>query len=99
CYYSSAGLMPEKQASHYASLAFGVTTNYDPYASELASLEVSENNRAGVMVGPRSVSVGRVAFGRERKGDATYLPLDDMEDVRTYMARKAALGVSIIKSY
>ncbi|HEY8353186.1 MAG TPA: hypothetical protein VIK87_11630, partial [Sphingomonadales bacterium] len=45
CYYTSSGLMAEKQPAHYASLAFGVTTNYDPYGSELPSYAVSEMNR------------------------------------------------------
>ena len=29
CYYTSSGLMPQKQPSRYADLAYGVTTNYD----------------------------------------------------------------------
>ncbi|CAN0534459.1 unnamed protein product, partial [Scytosiphon promiscuus] len=35
CYYASAGLLPQQQASRYAALSFGITTNYDPYTSEL----------------------------------------------------------------
>lgn len=99
CYYSSAGLLAQKQPSHYASLAFGVTTNYDPYTSELPATSVSEMNLAGVMVGPRSIVVGSVVYGRRGKSDAVYTPLDRYEDAQKVMARKRALGSTIIKSY
>jgi formylglycine-generating enzyme required for sulfatase activity/Tol biopolymer transport system component len=99
CYYSSAGLLAQKQPSHYASLAFGTTTNYDPYTSELPSYSVSEMNRAGVMVGPRSIVVGSVMYGRKGKSDSVYTPIDRYEDAQKVMERKRALGGTIIKSY
>lgn len=99
CYYSSAGLMPEKRASHYASLAFGTTTNYDPYSSELATYSQSEMNRAGVSVGLRSITVGSVIYGREGKTDYVYVPINSVDDARKVMVRKRALGGTIIKSY
>ncbi|WP_417451314.1 amidohydrolase family protein [Kordiimonas sp.] len=99
CYYSSVGLMPEKQPSHYASLAFGVTTNYDPYATELPSYAMSEMRDAGMMSGPRTISVGSVVYGRPGKGDPVYEPIRDLEDAERLMARKRMLGGRIIKSY
>ncbi|MFO1400009.1 MAG: hypothetical protein U1F30_02155 [Steroidobacteraceae bacterium] len=99
CYYSSAGLMPQKEPSMYASLAFGITTNYDPYTSELARYSASEMNVAGVRVGPRSINSGYVAYGRSGKSDAVYLPLGAPEDARQFMLRKQALGGIIVKSY
>ncbi|WP_417457588.1 amidohydrolase family protein [Kordiimonas sp.] len=99
CYYSSVGLMPEKQPSHYASLAFGATTNYDPYATELPSYAMSEMQAAGKMVGPRTISVGGVVYGRSGKGDPVYEPIFSLEDADALMTRKRALGGTIIKSY
>jgi hypothetical protein len=99
CYYSSAGLVPQKEPSMYASLAFGITTNYDPYSSELARYSATEMNQAGVRVGPRSINVGSVAYGRAGKSDGVYLPVESLDDARRYMARKSALGGRVIKSY
>jgi Tol biopolymer transport system component len=99
CYYSSAGLIPQKEPSMYASLAFGITTNYDPYSSELARYSATEMNQAGVRVGPRSINVGSVAYGRPGKSDGVYLPVESLDDARNFMARKVALGGRVIKSY
>ncbi len=99
CYYSSAGLMPQKEPSMYASLAFGITTNYDPYTAELARYSATEMNQAGVRVGPRSINSGYVAYGRSGKSDSVYLPVRGLEDARQFMARKRALGGFVIKSY
>jgi len=99
CYYSSAGLMPQKEPSMYASLAFGITTNYDPYTSELARYSITEMNEAGIRVGPRSINSGYVAYGRSGKSDAVYVPIASYDDARRFMERKTALGGTIVKSY
>src|SRR5690606_379251 len=69
------------------------------HASELPSYAVSEMNKAGIMTGPRAISVGSVIFGREGKVDVTYVPIMGLEDAEAVMARKQALGGTIIKSY
>lgn len=99
CYYAASGAMPQKDPSLYASLAFGVTTNFDPYASELPSYAASEMRNAGVRVGPRTVSVGHVLFGRPGKYDPVYEPIHSLADARRVMARKQALGGHMVKSY
>lgn len=99
CYYTSSGLMPQKQASRYADLAYGVTTNYDPYTSELPSYSQAEMTLAGEMVGPRAIESGFIAFGRSGKGDNAFLPIDSYEDAKVFMERKRALGGIIAKSY
>ncbi|MEP0314953.1 MAG: amidohydrolase family protein [Hyphomonas sp.] len=99
CYYASAGLPPQQQASRYAALSFGVTTNYDPYTSELPTYGAAEMTLAGEMVGPRSIAVGSVIFGRKRKYDPVYVPINSYEDAETVMNRKTALGGTVIKSY
>jgi hypothetical protein len=99
CYYSSAGLMPQKEPSMYASLAFGITTNFDPYTSELARYSATEMNQAGLRVGPRAINSGAVAYGRTGKSDAVYVPITSYADAQRLMARKAALGGKVVKSY
>jgi Tol biopolymer transport system component len=99
CYYTSAGVIPQKQSTRYADLAYGVTTNYDPYSSELPTYAMSEMTKAGLMVGPRAIDSGLVAFGRTGKTDSVYLPIQTLDDARTFMARKVALGGLTVKSY
>ena len=99
CYYSSAGLSAQKQPPRYAELAYGVTTNYDPYSSELPVYEMEEMTKAGLMVGPRAIDAGMVAYGRTGKSDAVYLPINDFKDAQTLMRRKNALGGLTVKSY
>ncbi len=97
CYYS--GLMPQKHASHYASSAFGVTTNYDPYTDELTAYAATEMQQAGRLVGPRFISTGRVLYGRAGKADSAFVPVENYQDALNIMDRKRALGGRILKSY
>lgn len=99
CYYDTAGVTPQKHPAHYASLAFGITTNFDPYASELASYAAAEMQKAGEVVAPRLLSSGSVIYGRPGKVDGTYVPIRGYEDAEGLMRRKRALGGTIIKSY
>ncbi|MCG8503502.1 MAG: amidohydrolase family protein [Sphingomonadales bacterium] len=97
CYLT--GATPKKQPTRYAALAFGVTTNFDPYSTELTSYESKEMTMAGLIVGPRWMSSGAVIYGRAGKADTTYTPIETVDDARAALARKHALGASIIKSY
>ena len=98
CCYGD-GLTPQKQPMRYAALAFGVTTNFDPYSTELPNYSVAEMSRAGISVSPRFIGSGRVIYGRTGKPDFTYTPINDYDDARRVMLRKSALGGTIIKSY
>ncbi len=99
CYYTSSGLMPQRQSARYADLAFGVTTNYDPYSLELPAYTQTEMTLTGDMVGPRSIESGLIAFGRIAKVDSGYVPIFSYQDAQDFMARKQALGGTIVKSY
>lgn len=98
CCYGT-GATPRKQPTRFAALAFGVTTNYDPYSTELTSYESREMTQAGLITGPRWMSSGAVLYGRAHKPDVTYEPVDTLDDARAVLARKAALGGPTIKSY
>ncbi len=90
-------LMPQKHPSHYAALAFGVTTNLDPSSTEVPSFAASEMNRAGVTVGPRLISAGAKIFGPDGLG--AFQPITSLDDARRIAARKRALGGIILKGY
>ncbi len=98
CCYRS-GVMPQKQAARYAALAFGVTTNFDPYSSELPNYETRETDLAGITVGPRWIGSGSPIYGRAHKADFNYVPLREYDDAHRALLRKQALGDIFIKSY
>ena len=93
------GSMPQKQPSHYAALAFGVTTNFDPYPNELTSYESGETQIAGITVGPRWITTGAAIWGRPQNASNMYEPIATFDDARRVMQRKRAIGGGIIKSY
>jgi Tol biopolymer transport system component len=97
CYMT--GVAPVKRPTHYAALSFGITTNYDPYSTELTSYEAAEMTLAGETVGPRWLSSGYVIYGRSGKPDRVYDPITSLEDARNIVRRKSAIGGSILKSY
>jgi Tol biopolymer transport system component len=98
CCYRT-GVMPQKQPARYAAMAFGVTTNLDPYSSELPNYETRETDLAGITVGPRWIGSGSPIYGRAKKTDFNYVPLREYEDAHKALLRKQALGDMFIKSY
>ncbi|MBL8266983.1 amidohydrolase family protein [Steroidobacter sp.] len=97
CYMT--GVTPVKRPTHYAALAYGVTTNFDPYSNELTSYEATEMTQAGELVGPRWLSTGYVIYGRSGKPDRVFDPITSLEDARNIVRRKVAIGGHILKSY
>jgi imidazolonepropionase-like amidohydrolase len=97
CY--GVGTTPQKQPGHYAALAFGVTTNFDPYPNELTSYEATETALAGITVGPRWIGTGSAIWGRSEQGSHSYVPIGNLDDARDAIARKKALGGFVVKSY
>ena len=98
CCYET-GVTPIKQPTRYAALAFGITSNLDPYSTEVQQYESNETNLAGITVGPRWFGSGHVVYGRAAKSDFTYVPIETIEDARRVMQRKRALGGLYVKSY
>ncbi len=91
-------LTPQKHASNYAALAFGVTTDFDPSAPpELPNIANAELALAGVAVAPRLITTGRVVYGMD--GFGMLNPIANYEDARKIIARRKALGTIVLKSY
>jgi len=90
---------PQKQASRYAALAFGVTTNFDPFSTELPTFESTETTMAGYTRGPRWIGTGTAIHGRPHNHFHFYTPIDSYDDALRVVRNKAALGAISIKSY
>jgi len=90
---------PQKQPSRYAALAFGVTTNFDPFSSELPTFESTETTQAGLTRGPRWIATGSAIHGRPHNFFHLYTPIDSFADALRVVRNKAALGAISVKSY
>ncbi|HVS66754.1 MAG TPA: amidohydrolase family protein, partial [Thermoanaerobaculia bacterium] len=80
----------------YSSLAFGVTTAHDPSNDTSTIFAASEQQRAGLIVGPRIFSTGTILYGAE---NAERAEIDSLEDARFHLARMKAVGAFSVKSY
>ena len=79
-----------------ANLAFGVTTLHDPSNDLELVFANAEMIRAGLKLGPRLYSTGRVLYGAETNFRAQ---MDSYEDAVSHMRRLKAVGAWSAKSY
>ena len=94
-----AGTMPQQHPTRMAALAYGITTNFDPYSEDLTSYESGEMTMTGQLIGPRWLKSGQVVHGIKGRTDGVYHPLASLDDARNVLKRREALGPSILKSY
>lgn len=94
-----SGVTPNQQPTRHAALAYGITTNFDPYSNDLTSYESAEMTRTGNLIGPRWLSSGQVVYGRAGRADSTFHPIYRREDAINLLKRRQQLGHSILKSY
>ena len=94
-----AGVMPVKQPTRYAALAYGVTTNFDPYSNELTSYESGEMTLAGETSGRAGSARARSSTAGRASRIACTTRIASLEDARNIVRRKQALGGDILKSY
>jgi len=90
------GLSPQKQASYYANLAYGVTTTHDPSSNTEMVFSQSEMVKAGNMIGPRIYSTGTILYGAD--GDFKAV-INNLEDAKSAIRRTKAFGAFSVKSY
>ncbi|MGH3661721.1 MAG: amidohydrolase family protein [Micromonosporaceae bacterium] len=93
------GVTPQKQAARHAALAFGVTTNFDPFSTELPNYESDELTRAGLMTGPRWIGTGTAIHGRDHNHFHMYTPIDSYADADRVVRAKKEYGSLSVKSY
>jgi imidazolonepropionase-like amidohydrolase/Tol biopolymer transport system component len=92
----TADIIPQQNASNYATLAFGVTTIHNPSAGTNQILAASEMARAGAVVAPRIYSTGTILYGATSGSTAE---VNSLEDARTHIRRMKAVGAISVKSY
>jgi Tol biopolymer transport system component/imidazolonepropionase-like amidohydrolase len=90
-------LTPEQNWSHYAKLAFGVTTVHDPSNDSSSIFSAAEMQRAGRIVAPRTFSTGTILYGSHAPGATA--KIDNLEDARFHVRRLKELGAISVKSY
>ena len=91
-----AGIPTRKAWPLMANLAFGVTTLHDPSNDLEMVFANSEMIRAGLKLGPRLYSTGRVLYGAETNFKAF---VDTYDDALAHVRRLKALGAWSVKSY
>jgi imidazolonepropionase-like amidohydrolase/Tol biopolymer transport system component len=91
------GQILHENVEYLASLAWGVTTLFDPQGPEGIAFAQGEMQASGVMVGPRILSTGEAIFGRLSGNQPSWG--QNTADIREIVDRKADLGASMIKSY
>ena len=92
----SDGIAARESWPLLANLAFGVTTLHDPSNDLELVFANAELIRAGLMVGPRLYSTGRILYGAETNFRA---PVDTYDDALSHMRRLKAVGAWSAKSY
>lgn len=99
-----AGMSPMQRSASAAYLAYGVTTTYDPAASD-KTFHVGELTASGKIVGPRTFSSGPTLTCDWADYTQIYGTADDFLGIETYadadreISRLAAQGAISIKDY
>ena len=94
--YSVLDITPNRLWEYEANLAFGVTTTHDPSASTQSVFALSEQVKAGRMIGPRIYSTGYVLYGAENPNKSE---VESLDDARAHLLRHKAVGAISVKSY
>jgi imidazolonepropionase-like amidohydrolase/Tol biopolymer transport system component len=89
-------IIPQQSWVNYASLAFGVTTIFNPSASTSEIFAHSELARTGRVVAPRIFSTGTILYGA---ATAFTAQVDDLDDALSTLRRMQAAGAWAVKSY
>jgi imidazolonepropionase-like amidohydrolase/Tol biopolymer transport system component len=89
-------IIPQQSWVNYASLAFGVTTIFNPSASTSEIFAHSELARTGQVVAPRIFSTGTILYGA---ATAFTAQVDNLDDALSTLRRMQAAGAWSVKSY
>jgi len=89
-------IIPQQSWVNYASLAFGVTTIFNPSANTSEIFAHSELGRTGRVVAPRIFSTGTILYGATTAFTAQ---IDNLDDALSTLRRMQAAGAWSVKSY
>ncbi|HEX5787864.1 MAG TPA: amidohydrolase family protein [Woeseiaceae bacterium] len=91
------GLIPQQNWQNYATLAFGVTTVFDPSTEATEFFAAAEMQRTGRILAPRLFATGDVVYGAKSPG--YYAEIDNYDDALEHVRRLKAQGATGIKNY
>jgi imidazolonepropionase-like amidohydrolase/Tol biopolymer transport system component len=94
--FGSDEILPQQNATAYASLAYGVTTIHNPSSDNSEIFAAGEMARAGLIVSPRVYSTGTILYGAEGGQRAL---IENLDDALGHLRRQRALGAISVKSY
>lgn len=95
-HYGASDAQPLASWRHEVNLAYGVTTVHDPSANDDIVFATAERIEAGLEHGPRTYSTGYILYGAWSKGRTN---VDDLDEARFHLERKASVGAVSVKSY
>lgn len=94
--YSDDDLVPQQNWSLIQNLALGTTTIHDP-SSGTQFFVAEDMQKAGMTLGPRMFSTGRVVYGA--RNPYAYAQIDTLEDALDHVRRLKAQGAPSVKNY
>ncbi|GGB35842.1 amidohydrolase [Sphingomonas metalli] len=90
-------LTPQQNWSAMANLALGTTTVHDPSSRSAEIFPAAEMQRAGMILAPRTFSVGEIVYGA--KAPDVYAQIDSYDDALAVIRRLKAQGANSVKNY
>jgi len=94
---ASNEMQPQQNWGQYSRLSFGVTTTHDPSNDTSEIFSASEMYRAGLAVGPRTYSTGRILYAADLS--KYKVDINNVEDAFFHVKRLKNAGAISIKSY
>jgi imidazolonepropionase-like amidohydrolase len=90
------GFIPQQNWSNYATLAFGVTTIFDPSNDATTVFAAADMQRAGLILAPRIYSTGDIIYGARSN---YFAEINSLDDARQHVRRLKAQGAISVKNY
>jgi imidazolonepropionase-like amidohydrolase/Tol biopolymer transport system component len=90
-------IIPQQNWALYSGLSLGVTSIHDPSNDTTEIFAVSEQQKAGMIVGPRIFSTGTILYGANAPGYTSHV--DSLDDAKFHLERLKKVGAFSVKSY
>lgn len=90
-------IIPQQNWNTYATMAFGVTTIFNPNTKTSEVFAASEMQKAGHIVSPRIFSTGMSLYGAYEPGHTAIV--NSLEDAKFHIERLNAVGAFAIKMH
>lgn len=90
------GIHPQQNWQNFATLAFGVTTMFDPAPVTEEYFAASELAKAGTITAPRIFGTGTILYAPDRDYTAV---IESYEDALRQLRRRQAFGATAVKAY